>query len=204
MRGVMGRISACVFAACVTAAFAAGAALAQTGGQPAPGSAVPKPTAPANAKAEGEQPAAKVEAQFGQWGLVCTQPKNKDEKPTCSLVQALVERESNKLVFRVAVGYGPKGNLVLRIDSPTGVALQKGLEFSPGEVKVYRMPFQTCIPRGCSAVLVMEDDLKQDLQKSEKGTITVYALSGQAVRALAELKGFGDGLAALDKRRAKP
>jgi invasion protein IalB len=66
------------------------------------------------------------------------------------------------------------------------------------------MPFQTCIPRGCSAVLVMEDDLKQDLQKAQKGTITVYALSGQAVRALAELKGFGDGLAALDKRRAKP
>jgi invasion protein IalB len=203
----MGRISVGIFALCVAGLLAAGTALAQTGGQPAPGSAVPKPTAPnaaANAKAEGEQPQAKVEAQFGQWGLVCTQPKTKDEKPTCSLVQALVERESNKLVFRVAVGYGPKGNLVLRIDSPTGVALQKGLEFSPGEVKVYRMPFQTCIPRGCSAVLVMEDDLKQDLQKSEKGTITVYALSGQAVRALAELKGFGDGLAALDKRRGKP
>jgi invasion protein IalB len=197
-----------MFAACVTGVLA-GTALAQAGGQPVPGSAVPKQTAPnaaANAKAEGEQPTPEptVEAQFGQWGLVCSQPKTKEEKPTCSLVQALVERQSKKLVFRVAVGYGPKGNLVLRIDSPTGVALQKGLEFSPGEVKVYRMPFQTCIPRGCSAVLVMEDDLKQDLQKAEKGTITVYALSGQAVRALAELKGFGDGLAALDKRRAKP
>ena len=53
-------------------------------------------------------------------------------------------------------------------------------------------------------MLIVEDDLRRDLLKSEKGTITVYALSGEAVRALAELKGFADGLAALDKRRAKP
>jgi invasion protein IalB len=128
----------------------------------------------------------------------------KEEKPSCSLVQALVERDSNKLVFRVTVAYGPQGNLVLRIDGPTGVALQKGLEFSPDEVKTYRMPFQTCLPRGCSAVLVVADDLKQDLQKSQKGTITVYALGGQAVRAPAQFAGFADGLAALDKRRGKP
>ena len=51
---------------------------------------------------------------------------------------------------------------------------------------------------------MVEDDLKQDLQNSAKGTITVDALNGQEVRALAELAGFADGLAALDKRRAKP
>jgi invasion protein IalB len=93
---------------------------------------------------------------------------------------------------------------VLRIDGPTGVALQKGLEFSPDEVKTYRMPFQTCLPRGCSAVLVVADDLRQDLQKSQKGSITVYAQSGQAVRAPAQFGGFADGLTVLDKRRAKP
>ena len=120
-------------------------------------------------------------------------------------MQALVEKDTQKLVFRVSVGYGPKGNLVLRIDGPTGVALQKGLEFSPDVVKIYRLPFQTCVPQGCSAVLVVADDLKQDLQKSQKGTITVYALNGQALQAPTELAGFADGLAALEKRRgAKP
>jgi invasion protein IalB len=196
-----------VLAACVAGVFLAETALGQTGGQVAPGSAVPKPTTPnlpANAKSEAEQPEPKIEAQFGQWGLVCSQPKAKAEPQTCSLVQALVQRDSQKLVFRVTVAYGPKGNLLLQIDSPTGVALQRGLEFSPGEVKIYRLPFQTCMPRGCSALLLMEDDLKQDLQKAEKGTITVYALGGQPVRALAELKGFAEGLAALDKRRPKP
>jgi hypothetical protein len=42
------------------------------------------------------------------------------------------------------------------------------------------------------------------LQKSQTGTITVYALNGQQVRAATELAGFAEGLAALDKRRAKP
>lgn len=193
------------------ALLGAGAALAQQpGGKGEPGTVAPKPAAPdaaAKAKAGDEPPkppAFKVAGNFGQWALVCGEAKTKEEKPACSLVQALVERESQKLVFRLTVGYGPKGNLVLRIDSPTGVALQKGLEFSPDAVKIYRLPFQTCVPQGCRALLGVADDLKLDLQKSEKGTITVYALNGQAVQAAAQLNGFADGLAALDKRRAKP
>lgn len=185
----------------------AGGALAQTGGQAEPGGAVPKPPAPGaakNAEDTARAPTVKVPGNFGQWALMCSEAKAKTEAPSCSLVQALVEKDSQKLVFRVSLAYGPKGNLVLRIDAPTGVALQKGLEFSPDAVKIYRLPFQTCLPRGCTALLLVEDDLKQDLQKSDKGIITVYALDGHEVRALAELAGFADGLAALDKRRAKP
>ena len=180
----------------------------QAGGQAPAGGAVPKTAAPQpaakDATAAATPPPLEVAANFGQWALVCAAAKTKDEQPPCSLVQALVEKESQKLVFRLSLGYGPKGNLVLRIDAPTGVALQKGLEFSPDAVKIYRLPFQTCLPRGCTAVLVVEDDLKQDMQKSPKGTITVYALNGQEVRALAELTGLADGLAALEKHQPKP
>jgi invasion protein IalB len=189
------------------ALFLVGEASAQAGGQAPPGAPVPKQAAPEAAKAAAEPPKSapvKVAGNFGQWALVCNEPKTKEEKPACSLVQALVERDSKKLVFRLAVAYGPQGNLVLRIDSPTGIALQKGLEFSPDAVKIYRLPFQTCVPQGCSAMLVIADDLKQDLQKSAKGTISVFALNGREVKAATELAGFADGLAALDKRRAKP
>jgi invasion protein IalB len=187
----------------------AGGALAQSGGEASPGGAVSKPAAPdasKNAKAAAppaKPPAVAVAGNFGQWALVCG-AKDKAGKEPCSLVQALVERDSQKLVFRLTVAYGPKGNLVLRVDSPTGVALQKGLEFSPDAVKIYRLPFQACLAQGCSAILAMPDDLRQELTKSEKGTITVFALNGQAVQAVTELRGFSDGLAALDKRRPKP
>ena len=140
---------------------------------------------------------------YGQWALLCGEPKTEDKKPRCSLVQALVEKSSNRLVFRLVVTYGPKGKLILKIGAPTGIALQKGLELATGEAKLYRMPFHTCVPKGCSALLIVEDDLKQDLLEAEKGTLTVYALDGQAVRALAELKGFAEGLLALDKTQPK-
>ena len=107
------------------------------GGQAPAAGAVPKQAAPAGAAgAKGgaeaaKPPAVKVAGNFGQWALVCGEPNSKDDKPPCNLIQALVEKETQKLVFRVSVGYGPKGNLILRIDGPTGVALQKGLDFSP-------------------------------------------------------------------------
>ena len=43
-----------------------------------------------------------------------------------------------------------------------------------------------------------------DLQRSDKGTIAVYALNGGEVKAPTELTGLADGLAALDKQHAKP
>ena len=53
------------------------------------------------------------------------------------------------------------------------------------------------------APLLVGDDLKQDLQKTDKGTITVYALNDRRCRRRPSAS-FADGLAALDKRRTKP
>lgn len=181
--GVMGPYAA-VATACGFALALSGQALAQAGGTRR---AVWWQSLPASLRYKGNR-----QARGGRAG-----------KDPCSLVQALVQRETQKLVFRMTLAYGPKGNLVLRVDGPTGVALQKGLEFSPDAIKIYRLPYQACIPQQCSAVLVVLDDLKQELTKSQKGTITVYALNGQALQAVAERTGFSDGLAALDKRRPK-
>lgn len=145
------------------------------------------------------QLAASVAGNFGEWVLVCANEKDDTGKKPCSLAQALVERKSQKAVFRVIFTHGPKGNLVLQVDGPIGVALQRGLEFSPDTKKIYRLPFQTCVPRGCRAVMVVEDDLKKELEASKKGSLTVYALNGQAVRTATNLNGLTDGLAALDK-----
>jgi invasion protein IalB len=105
-------------------------------------------------------------------------------------------------VFRVIVTYGPNDSLILRVDSPTGIALQRGLEFSPDTQKIYQMAFQTCLPMGCKALLLMPDDLKKELSTSPQGAITVYALNGKAVRTITALTGFAEGMAALNKHHA--
>lgn len=150
---IEGRALRPVIAALLLACAIGGEAHAQTGGAGSPGSAVPKAATPdvaKTAKATPEAPkasTAKVAGNFGQWALVCGEVKDEAGKEPCSLVQALIEHDSQKLVFRLTVAYGPKGNLVLRIDR-NGVALQKGLEFSPDAVKIYPMPFQTRFAQG--------------------------------------------------------
>jgi invasion protein IalB len=137
--------------------------------------------------------------RFDDWVLVCNESENK-AKPSCSLVQTLVEQKSRSIVFRLRVGYDDKGNLVLIVRSPTNVALQKGFEFSPDGTKIYRLPFQTCAPQGCRAAVIVQDALLQEMKQADKGTVAVYALNGQAVRARISFLGFTKGLAELDKR----
>jgi invasion protein IalB len=212
-------------AALLLALMAAGGALAQSPGQNGPGVAVPKGAVPKGAVPKGaaptgpapilkappaapeaaadNAPTAKVAGSFGSWTLLCgKESEDKAEKERCSLVLPLVEKDSQKLVFRVIVTYGPQGNLVLRVDGPTGVALQRGLEFSPDTKKVYRMAYQTCLPMGCKALLLISDDLKQEIAGSKQGAITVYALNGKALQTVTDLSGFTQGLAALDKHMA--
>jgi len=172
--------------------FAAGTAFAQSGGSSAAKKVAPPPGTP--------EPKAKVAGSFGNWTLLCGKEDDKAAE-RCSLVLPLVEKETQKLVFRVILTYGPNNNLVLRVDGPTGVALQRGVEFSPDTQKVYRMPFQTCLPMGCKALLIVQDDMRKELSASKQGSIAVYALNGKAVKTVTALDGFAAGLAALDKHK---
>ena len=162
-----------------------------------PGSEAPKaaPKAP-------EKPAASVVKRFGDWALACREAKDKTKPAPCTLVQQLTDANSKKTVFNLTVGYGPRGNLVLVVRAPLGIALAKGLELSLGGQTLQRAAFSTCRPNGCQAVLILANDLQQQMRKAEQALLTVYALGGKPFQVTASLKGFGDGLSALDKRRS--
>jgi len=174
--------------AAMVCVIAGGAAFAQSSAaqkSPTPGKPAPK---------------ANVAGSFGSWTLLCgKEGDDKTAEERCSLVLPLVEKETQKLVFRVILTYGPQGRLVLRVDGPTGVALQRGVEFSPDTRKIYRMPYQTCLPMGCKALLIVEDDMRKEIAKSKQGSITVYALNGKAVKTVTALNGFAAGMKALEK-----
>lgn len=161
-------------------------------------SAAKSPPAAQDAKT----PSTRIAGSYGNWTLVCGKegdPATAEER--CSLVLPLIEKETQKLVFRMILVYGPKGNLVLRVDGPTGVALQRGLQVTTDSGKVYGLPFQTCLPMGCKALNVVADDMRKDLRKSKNATIVVYALNGNKIQTVAGLKGLTLGLKALDKKR---
>jgi len=187
---------------------AVGTVLAQSGGSSAAKKSAKPPSAAQGAKAQAAAnpqgaaaPQAKIAGSFGNWTLLCGKEGDKTER--CSLVLPLVAKETQKLVFRVIVTYGPQGRLVLRVDGPTGIALQRGIEFSPDMRKIYRLPFQTCLPMGCKALILVEDDMHKKIAKSKEGSITVYALNGKAMKTMTALDGFAAGMKALDNRQKK-
>lgn len=166
------------------------------------------PKAPPGAQ-DPKQPNTRVAGGYGNWTLLCGKEEDPNtegdaqaaEEERCSLVLPLIEKKTQKLIFRVILVYGPKGRLVLRVDGPTGVALQRGVQFATDSGKVYGLPFQTCLPMGCKALYLVTDEMREDLSKSTKATIVVYALNGKQIQTVAEIKGLPLGLEALDKKR---
>lgn len=184
-----------IFAAALLCGAAPGTVLAQS-------SAAKKAPAVQKAPAAPAKPEARVAGGYGHWTMLCGKEGDpKTAKERCSLVLPLIEKKTQKLIFRVILTYGPKGRLVLRVDGPTGVALQRGVEFSTDTGKTYRMPFQTCLPMGCKALFLVPDEMRQELSKSKQATIVVYALNGRAIQTVADFDGLPPGLKALDKKR---
>jgi invasion protein IalB len=184
---------------CLGAAFA---------GAPAdPSSLAPKkppaeqatPKAPAKdaakeaAKAGGER--------IGDWTLFCSEAKGKTEPPSCTLEQLLMDAETKRVAFHLAIGYGPRGNLILVVRAPLGIALVRGLEVTWGAQPVQRAPFNTCRSNGCQAVLILSKPLQEEILKAERALITVYAPNGNPFQAVASLKGLGTAIDTLNKRR---
>jgi len=149
--------------------------------------------------AKAKTPQSKVAGTFGAWKLVCSPGKNKTQE-SCSLMQALLEPKSKKLVFRLNVINGKK-NPVMIIRAPAGVYLPRGLELAVGAAKPLKIAYARCVPRGCRAVLPLKEPLKKDMQRAEKAKVTVYATNGKAITGTSSLKGFSDGLVALQKHK---
>jgi invasion protein IalB len=166
-----------------------------------PPASAPGTQAPPIAPKPPEQPPPAVAGKFGDWSLVCQESKEKAKPAQCVLLQRLVETSSKKTVFGLTVGYGPQGDLILNLRAPLGVALAKGVEMSLEPQTIHRAAFSACFPDGCQATLVLTSDLQQQMRKFEKAELTVYGLNGKAFGAASSLKGFGEGLDALEKRK---
>lgn len=157
------------------------------------------PKAPAK---EAAKEAAKAGGErIGDWTLFCPEPKDKEKPPSCTLEQLLIDAETKRVVFHLAIGYGPRGNLIFVVRAPLGIALVRGLEVTFGAQPMQRAPFGICLSNGCQAILILSKPLQDEIVKAERALITVYAPNGSPFQAAASLKGLGPAIDTLSKRR---
>ena len=88
-------------------------------------------------------------------------------------------------------------NQIMRVLAPLGVLLPSGLGLRVDNAEVGRTGFVRCLPNGCVAEIILQDELIGQLQQGQTATFIIFQTPEQGIGIPVSLNGFSDGYAAL-------
>ncbi|MGO4449878.1 hypothetical protein AB4Y96_13200 [Phyllobacterium sp. TAF24] len=135
---------------------------------------------------------AKATFYFGTWNLVCDFLLS-TKRRVCVIEQKLTNADI-AVVWRLALTANGKPNLVFDVDNT--VDRQAGLVLRMGKF-LTNVPFQSC-DQSCRAVVPFDGVVQQGVLSGELFGIG-YTKSGNGAAVAADMRGFSDALAMLDK-----
>lgn len=138
-----------------------------------------------------------VRDTYGDWQKRCEKPTGASNEQ-CALVQnvAASDRPNMTLLVIVLNTADGKGRL-LRVLAPLGVLLPAGLGLKIDENDVGRAGFVRCLPTGCVAEVVVDDNLVNRLKTGKVGTFVVFQTPEEGIGVPINLAGLDKGLEAL-------
>jgi invasion protein IalB len=144
--------------------------------------------APGTASAQGT-----VRSVHDDWQIRCENPPGAQNEQ-CALFQSVVaeDRANVGLTVLVLKTADAKSRL-MRIQAPLGVLLPAGLGLKIDNADVGRAGFVRCLPRGCYAEVVMDDDLVKKLRTGTSATFFIFQTPEEGIGFPVSLKGFGAG-----------
>ena len=154
----------------------------------APKEEAPKTEAPKTTAAKPEV------TKNGDWFVGC-QKITVDEKPVkiCEMQQILEETSSGQAFIKISVIYPRQSKKpVLRIFTPLGVMLRKGMVMQIDDGKEIFLPFAVCVgkPPSCIVDGTMENSIVNAMKRGNGGTLTLSFGKNQQVLAPFSLSGF--------------
>ena len=138
-----------------------------------------------------------VKSATGDWQTRCETPAGAKAEQ-CALVQSVAaeDRPNVSLVVIVLKTADAKSRL-LRVVAPLGVLLPQGLGLRIDAADVGRAGFVRCLPSGCVAEVVMDDELINKLRAGKTATFIVFQTPDEGIGIPVSLNGFGPGFDAL-------
>ncbi len=119
----------------------------------------------------------------------------------CEMQQILEETSTGQAFIRISVIY-PRGSTkpVLRILTPLGVLLQKGIAIKIDDAKPITLPFAICVgkPPSCIVDGIMEDSIVSAMKRGNAGTLTLSFGNNQVVEAPFSLTGFTKSIKSIE------
>jgi invasion protein IalB len=134
-----------------------------------------------------------VKSVHGDWQIRCDTPPGAQSEQ-CALIQSVTAEDRPNVGLSVIVlKTADQKTRLLRVLAPLGVLLPSGLGLKIDQADVGRAGFVRCLPNGCVAEVVMDDNLMRQLRTGQSATFIIFQTPEEGIGIPLSLKGFGDG-----------
>ncbi len=155
---------------------------------------VPKAVVSLAPPAEGEPP---VRSTHGDWQVRCDTPAGAQNEQ-CVLMQFVTAEDRDNVGLTVIVlKTADKKSRIMRVLAPLGVLLPSGLGLKIDNTDMGRAGFVRCLPNGCVAEVILEDNLLKQLSTGKTATFIIFQTPEEGIGIPISLNGFKAGFAAL-------
>ena len=134
-----------------------------------------------------------VKSVHKDWQIRCdTPPGAKAEQ--CALIQSVTaEDRANVGLTVIVLKTADAKSRLMRVVAPLGVLLPSGLGLKIDAVDVGRAGFVRCLPNGCIAEVIMDDELIKKLRTGKSATFIIFQTPEEGIGFPMSLAGFGEG-----------
>ena len=134
-----------------------------------------------------------VKSQHGDWQIRCnTPPGSRAEQ--CALIQNVTAEDRPNVGLSVIVlKTVDKKARILRVLAPLGVLIPSGLGLKIDAADIGRTPFVRCLPNGCIAEVVIDDNLMNQLRNGQLATFSIFQTPEEGIGIPISLASFGEG-----------
>lgn len=134
-----------------------------------------------------------VKSVHKDWQIRCdTPPGAKSEQ--CALIQSVTaEDRANVGLTVIVLKTADQKSKLMRVVAPLGVLLPSGLGLKIDSNDVGRAGFVRCLPNGCIAEVVMDDELIKKLRTGKSATFIIFQTPEEGIGFPMSLNGFGEG-----------
>jgi invasion protein IalB len=134
-----------------------------------------------------------VRSVFNDWQIRCDTPPGAQSEQ-CALIQSVTaEDRANVGITVIVLKTADQKSRLMRVVAPMGVLLPSGLGLKIDQADVGRAGFVRCLPTGCVAEVVMDDNLIKQLRAGTTATFIIFQTPEEGIGFPMSLKGFGDG-----------
>ena len=134
-----------------------------------------------------------VRSVHGDWQIRCETPPGAQSEQ-CALMQSVTAEDRPNVGLTVIVlKTSDQKSRLMRVVAPLGVLIPSGLGLKIDNQDVGRAGFVRCLPNGCVAEVVMEDNLINQLRNGQTSTFIIFQTPEEGIGFPMSLKGFGEG-----------